>query len=82
MKPSKKEQSKRKPNQIKKAKKAHKSTRGEGEYYDEIKDRISVGITNTARQGLDQMSEQLNLSRSELIERIGRGIIKLALPEG
>jgi len=51
--------------------------RGQPEVYDELKKIVSVSITPTAKAGLDQLSEQLNISRSELIERIGRGFFTI-----
>jgi hypothetical protein len=55
-----------------------KSMRGQPEVYDELKKIFSFSLTPTARAGLDQLSEQLNISRSELIERIGRGLLTIA----
>ena len=52
--------------------------RGQPEVYDELKKIVSVSITPSAQAGLDQLSEQLNISRSELIERIGRGLFTIA----
>ncbi len=51
--------------------------RGQPEVYDELKKIVCVSITPTAQAGLDQLSEQLNISRSELIERIGRGLFTI-----
>jgi hypothetical protein len=78
---SKKSYNQRLPHQKKKARKGLKSMRGTPEYYSELKNRISVCVTATACQGLDEISHQLEISRSELIERIGRGKIKLVFPE-
>jgi DNA-binding Lrp family transcriptional regulator len=52
--------------------------RGQAEMYDELKKIVSFSITPTARTGLERLSEQLNISRSELIERIGRGLLIIA----
>lgn len=52
--------------------------RGQPEVYDEVKETVSFSITPTARTGLTQLSEQLNISRSELIERIGRRLLTIA----
>ena len=52
--------------------------RGQPEVYDELKKIVSLSITPTAKAGLDQLSEQLNISRSELIERIGRGLFTIS----
>jgi hypothetical protein len=49
--------------------------RGQPEYYDEIKKIASFSITPTAIEGLKKLSSDLNLSRSEMIERIGRGVL-------
>jgi len=55
-----------------------KSMRGQPEIYDELKKIVSFCITPTAQLGLAQLSQQLNISRSELIEQIGRGLLTLA----
>jgi len=52
--------------------------RGQPEVYDELKKIASFCITPTAIEGLKQLSSQLNISRSELIERIGRGVLTIA----
>lgn len=52
--------------------------RGQPEIYDELKEIVSISVTPTARAGLDRLSEQLNISRSELIERVGRGLLTIA----
>ncbi|BBD63588.1 CopG domain protein DNA-binding domain protein (plasmid) [Nostoc sp. HK-01] len=67
----------RKEHQRKPIRKGIKSTRGQPEHYSEIKKCVSIGITPTALTGLDELSQQLDISRSEMIERIGRGLIKL-----
>jgi len=54
-----------------------KSKRGEPEYYDELKNRSTFSITSTAKTGINLLSRARSLSMSELIERIGRGTIKL-----
>jgi hypothetical protein len=72
---------KRLAHQKKKAQKGIKSMRGQPEYYDELKERVSICITRTARQRLDEMSQNIGVSRSELIERIGQGTIKILFPD-
>lgn len=47
--------------------------RGQPEMYDECKKNVSVSITPTALAKFKQSSKELNISCSELIERIGRG---------
>jgi hypothetical protein len=67
----------RRDHEKKPSRKGMKSMRGQPEMYDELKKIVSVSITPTAQAGLAQLSEQLNISRSELIERIGRGILTI-----
>mgnify|MGYP002795112919 CR=1 FL=1 len=45
----------------------------------EIKKNISIGVTETALSGLDALAENANVSRSHLIEMIGRGEIPVQL---
>lgn len=59
------------------SKKGQKNLRGEPEIWDELKKRYSMTLTPTAVKGLDALAKSMNLSRSEFIERIGRGIIPL-----
>lgn len=54
-----------------------KSLRGQPEAYDELKKIVSVSLTPTAIEGLNNLSRTYMVSRSELIERIGRQIIKI-----
>jgi hypothetical protein len=68
----------RRDHEKKPSRKGVKSMRGQPEVYDELKKIVSFSITPTARTGLERLSEQLNISRSELIERIGRGLLKIA----
>lgn len=67
----------RKEHQRKPIRKGLKSRRGQPEHYSEIKKCVSIGITPTALAGLDELSQEREISRSEMIERIGRGSIKL-----
>lgn len=46
--------------------------RGKGEIYDETKKSTSFGITPTAHAGLKEISRELNIPASVLIEKIGR----------
>ncbi len=68
--------------QKKKVMKGHKSTRGRAEMYDEVKGTKTLSLTKTAVQGLDRQAKALGISRSELVERIGRGAISLVIPLG
>jgi hypothetical protein len=59
--------------------KGKKSKGGEGDDYNEPKSvKLSLQITQTARDGLDAVAEELGLSISEINERIGRRILKLS----
>jgi hypothetical protein len=55
-----------------------KSMRGQPEIYSELKKIASFSLTPTAIEGLKQLSSQLNISRSEVLERIGRGVFTIA----
>lgn len=57
--------------------KGHKRTKGIPELHDELKARVTLALTPTAVQGLDSLAEKLEVSRSELVEQIGRGEIQL-----
>jgi hypothetical protein len=57
--------------------KSGKSMRGRPELYDELKKPYSIGVTPTGIKGLDALSRAFNLSRSEFIEQIGRGYLKV-----
>ncbi len=58
--------------------KGQKKLKGVPELHDEVKKRVNLSLTPTAIAGLDKLSQELNLSRSELVEQIGRGLIPLA----
>jgi hypothetical protein len=58
--------------------KGTKSMRGQPEMYDELKKAVSFAITPAAQLGLTRLSQQLKISRSELIEQIGRGLLTIA----
>ncbi len=48
--------------------------------YDEVKGTKTLSLTETAVHGLDKQAKALGISRSELVERIGRGAISLVIP--
>jgi hypothetical protein len=52
--------------------------RGQPEIYKELKKIASFSLTPTAIEELKQLSSQLNISRSEVLERIGRGVFTIA----
>ncbi len=58
--------------------KGQKKSKGVPELYDEVKKRVNLSLTPSAIAGLDKLSQELNLSRSELVEQIGRGSIPIA----
>lgn len=43
----------------------------------EIKRQVSVGLTQGSVEGLDKQARKMGVSRSQLIEMIGRGEISL-----
>ncbi|WP_416670125.1 ribbon-helix-helix protein, CopG family [Egbenema bharatensis] len=45
------------------------------EEYGEKKDRVNISLTPTAQRLLDQQGAAMGISRSELIERLARGLI-------
>ena len=55
-----------------------KATRYQGEH----KERITVSLTATAVEKLDELAASQGISRSELIERIGRGRLVISLDAG
>ncbi|MBD2088831.1 ribbon-helix-helix protein, CopG family [Microcoleus sp. FACHB-1515] len=61
--------------------KGRKRVKGVGHLHDEVKRQISLALTPTAQQRLDEMAEQQGLSRSEFVEQIARGLIPLATPQ-
>lgn len=68
----------RREHEKKPSRKGVKSMRGQPEVYDELKKIVSMSLTPTALAGLDESSVRLNISRSELVERIGRGLLTIS----
>lgn len=58
--------------------KGQKKSKGVPELYNEVKKRVNLSLTPTAIAGLDKLSQELHLSRSELVEQVGRGSIPIA----
>lgn len=52
-------------------------TKGEPELYDEKKKPLNLAMTPTAAKMLEELASQMELTRSELVERVARGIISL-----
>lgn len=63
------------------AKKGIKSTRGRPEIYSELKTPVCLALTRTAIAKLDEMAKSMQLSRSEFVEQIARGLIKTRLKD-
>ncbi len=61
-------------------KKGFKKAKGEPAYWDEVKRSLNLTLTPTAIDGLQALANEKELSRSELVERIGRGIIEITSP--
>ena len=57
-----------------------KTRRGIPQKYSQLTQHSSLSLTPDGRSKLDALAYSLALSRSELIERIGRGLIKIILP--
>lgn len=55
-----------------------KRMKGEGVYHDEVKKAVNLVLTPTGAEGLNAIAKSRNLSRSEVVERIARGLIPLA----
>lgn len=56
-------------------KKGQKGQKDVPEMYDEVKKRVNLALTPTGIEGLDAIADSIDLSRSELVERIGRKLI-------
>ncbi|MBW4639122.1 MAG: hypothetical protein KME05_12970 [Gloeocapsa sp. UFS-A4-WI-NPMV-4B04] len=63
------------------ARKGGKRSKGEPAFYDEMKRRVNIALTPTGVNGLENLAEAWGLSKSELVEQIGRGIIPLPSPQ-
>lgn len=58
-------------------KKGQKGQKDVPELYDEVKKRVNLALTPTGINGLDAIASNLDISRSELVEQIGRKRILL-----
>lgn len=61
--------------------KGRKKLRGKPELYDEVKGQVNLSLTATGVKGLDDLAKKMGLSRSELIEQIGRGLLPVLSTE-
>ena len=55
--------------------KGQKKTKGTPELYNEVKKQVSLSLTPTAIVKLDELAKEHNLSRSEFVEQVARGLI-------
>lgn len=62
-------------------KKGQRGTRTQSNTYSEVKGRYNMTLTPTAVKGLDAIAQSMNLSRSELVEQFGRGLIPILSPD-
>ena len=62
-------------------KKGQRGTRTQSNTYSEVKGRYNMTLTPTAVKGLDAIAQSMNLSRSELVEQFGRGLIPILFPD-
>ena len=58
--------------------KGQKKSKGVPELHNEVKKRVNLSLTPTAIAGLARLSQELNLSSSELVEQFGGGSIPIA----
>jgi hypothetical protein len=58
-------------------KKGQKGQKDLPDMYDEVKKRVNLALTPTGINGLDAIASKLDISRSELVEQIGRKLILL-----
>ena len=58
-------------------KKGQKGQKDVPEMYDEVNKRVNLALTPTGIEGLDAIACNFDISRSELVERIGRRLICL-----
>ncbi|GAC1472018.1 MAG: hypothetical protein NVS2B14_17380 [Chamaesiphon sp.] len=49
-------------------------------FYQQKKERVNVIITPSAASGLTMLAHEMGVSRSELLEQIGRGLLKVVKP--
>lgn len=54
-----------------------KNLRGQAELHSEVKVPVSVGLSLSAVRQLDLISTAVGCSRSELVERIARGLVQI-----
>ena len=48
--------------------------------YGEKKSSMNSMVTPTAQMGLDQLAHRMGISRSEFLERVGRGLLQVVVP--
>lgn len=60
----------------------HQMAKAKHLQHGETKNNVMIVLTPTGVKGLDEQAKALGISRSELVERIGRKQIPLASQEG
>lgn len=71
----------RRPHQRKQALPGHKSLRGVPELYETVKERFYIRLAEQNSHGITLLAEQYSLSRSELLEHVGRQIITVKITD-
>lgn len=59
---------------------ARKKQRGQPELYDEVKKRVTIALTPTGDKRLSKLASTFDLSKSEFIEQLARGVIPILTP--
>lgn len=55
-----------------------KALRGQPILYNELKKSFNLSVTPTGKHGFQRLAKERQISCSELIELIGRGLVKLS----
>ena len=60
---------------------AGKKQRGQPELYDEVKKRVTIALTPTGDKRLSELASTFDLSKSEFVEQLARGVIPILTPD-
>jgi hypothetical protein len=58
-----------------------KKQRGQPELYDEVKKRVTIALTPTGDKRLSELASTFDLSKSEFVEQLARGVIPILTPD-
>jgi hypothetical protein len=58
-----------------------KKQRGQPELYDEVKKRVTIALTPTGDKRLSELASIFDLSKSEFVEQLARGVIPILTPD-